>query len=95
MKLGTWLLALMQPLLAKILLSLGFSVVTIVGLDVAINQVKSMVVGGLNSLPSDLLNLFLYAGGGVALGLILGAMATKLLLWQIQSATKILGVNPQ
>ena len=38
--------------------------------------------------------LFLLAGGGKALGIIMGAVTTKVLLWQIGNATKILGVNP-
>lgn len=94
MKIGTWLLALVQPLLARILTTLGFSVVTITGMQAVITQLKEAVMGGVNSLPSDLLNIFLLGGGGVALGAILGAIATKVLLWQIQSATRILGVNP-
>ena len=53
-----------------------------------------MVKGGINSLPVDTLNLFLYAGGSYGLGMILRAITTKLLLWQIQSATQILGRNP-
>lgn len=94
MKIGTWLLSMMQPLMARILTSIGFSVVSITGFDLAVGQLKDMVKGGINSLPGDTLNLFLYAGGGYGLGMILGAITTKLLLWQIQSATQILGKNP-
>ena len=95
MKLGTWLMAMMQPLIAKILVALGFSVVSIVGMDLVVNQLRDAVISGVNTLPADLLGLFLFAGGGVSMGIVFGAVATKLLLWQIQSATKILGVNPQ
>lgn len=95
MKLGTWLLSMMQPLLARILTSLGFSVVTIVGLDVAVDALKARLVSSVNSLPVDVLNVFLLAGGGVGLSMIVGAVALRVLLWHIQSATKILGVNPQ
>lgn len=94
MKIGTWLLSMMQPLIAKIMVTLGFSLVTITGMEVVIDQVKTMVMTGVNSLPSDMLNIFLLAGGGKAIGMILGAIATKVMLWQIQSATKILGTNP-
>ena len=94
MKIGTWLLSLAQPMIAKILLALGFSVVTIVGMEAVIDQVKALVTGGVNSMAPDMLNIFLLAGGGKALGMILGAITTKVMLWQIQSATKILGVNP-
>jgi hypothetical protein len=95
MKIGTWLLSLAQPFIAKILLSLGFSVVTITGFEAAVNQVKAQLVGSVNALPVDLLNVFLLAGGGKGIGIILAAVAVKVLLWQISSATKILGVNPQ
>lgn len=94
MKIGTWLLALLQPALARILTSLGFSVVSIVGLDVGINALKSQALSGMSLLSPATLQLFLLSGGGIALGMILGACATKLLLWQIQQGTKILGVNP-
>lgn len=94
MKLGTWLLALVQPMLAKILLSLGFSVVTITGLVAITDQLKSQAVSGIGALSPELLNLFLLGGGAQGLGIIFGACTTKLALWQIQSATKILGANP-
>lgn len=95
MKIGTWLLSLVQPFIAKILLALGFSVVTITGFEAAVNQVKSQLVGSVNALPVDVLNVFLLAGGGKGIGIILAAVAVKVMLWQISSATKILGVNPQ
>lgn len=95
MKIGTWLLGLVQPWVAKVLLALGFNVVTITGMNVAFNTIKDRFVGGVNALPVDLLNLFLLAGGGTGLGIILGALATKLALWQIQNSVKILGTNQQ
>lgn len=95
MKWGTWLLAMMEPLIAKILVTLGFSLVTITGMQVVVNQLKDAVKNSVNALPAELLGVFLFAGGGVSLGMIFGAITTRLLLWQIQSATKMLGVNPQ
>lgn len=95
MKLGTWILSLAQPLIAKILLSLGFAVVTIVGMEAIFTQLKSKLATNFGMLPVDTLNVFQLAGGGTALGIIFGALTTKLMLWKIQSATKILGVNPQ
>ncbi len=95
MKLGTWLLALVQPMLAKILLSLGFAVVSITGMEAVLNQVKQMLIGGINGMSGDMLALFLFAGGGKVLGMIFAAVATKVMLWQITQGTKLLGVNPQ
>ena len=79
----------------KILVALGFSVVTITGFEAALGQVKSQLVGSVNALPLDMLNVFLLAGGGKGIGIILAAVAVKIMLWQISNATKILGVNPQ
>nr|WP_315465910.1 DUF2523 domain-containing protein [uncultured Rhodoferax sp.] len=94
MKLGTWLLSLMSPALGRILTALGFSVVSITGMDAIFSQLKSQLVSGLYSLPADVLNVFLLVGGGQALGIIVGAGVTRLALWKISSATRILGVNP-
>ncbi len=94
MKLGTWLLALLEPAVGRILAALGFSVVQITGLTVAINTIRDKVIQDVSALPADLLNVFLLSGGGVAFGIITGAITTKLLMWQITSSTRILGVNP-
>lgn len=93
MKIGTWILSLVSPLIARALTALGFSVVTITGMEVLLTQVRQAVVTGIGGLPADTLNLFLLAGGGQALGIMFGAFATKLALWQISNATKIVGVG--
>lgn len=94
MKIGAWLLAMMQPLLAKILVSLGFSVVSIVGLQAITDGLKSQAISGLGALTPEMAALFGLAGGPEGLGIIIGACTTKLMLWTIQSGTKILGTNP-
>lgn len=94
MKISTFIMSLVQPLIARILAALGFSVVSVVGVTTSVNALKDELVDHVNTLPHDVLNLFLFSGGGVCLGMILGAVAFRLALWQIQSATKILGVNP-
>lgn len=90
MKFGVFLMALVEPMLAKLLLALGFSVVSIVGVDAALAQVKGMVVSNLGGLGA-IMDFALYMWMGKALGIIFGACATKLMLWNIQNATKILG----
>lgn len=94
MKLGTWLLSLLSPAIARIFTSLGFSLVTITGFDVAIQALRTQLIGSVNSLPADMLNVFLLGGGGIALGIVLGAVATRVLIWQINNAVKILGKTP-
>lgn len=94
MKFGIFLLAMMEPLLAKILMALGFSVVSIVGMEAIITQLKSGLVADLQAMPADILAVFQVGGGGIALGMIFGALATKLTLWGIQQSTRLLGVSP-
>ena len=94
MKVGTWLLSLLAPAISKILALLGFSIVTIVGFDVVLNTAKDRLMQSVGAVPAGMLDLFLIAGGGKALSMIIAAIGVRLLLWKIQSATKILGVNP-
>ena len=93
MPLATWLFAMVSPLVAKILLSLGFSVVTIVGMDAVLNTLKTMFVTQANLMPAAALQLALLGGAGEGIGIIFGAITTRLLLWQISKATRILGAN--
>ena len=94
MKIGTWLLSLAQPLIARIMIALGFSVVSIVGVTEVFQQLKQQVTANFGGMPADMLNLFLLAGGGTAMGMVVGAIATRLLLWQIQKATQFIGKAP-
>lgn len=94
MGLGTFLLSLVRPLIGRILLSLGFSVVTVTGMSAVVTQVRDLFISRMNSLPADMLNVFLYAGGGVGFGMIMGAITTRLTIWTIMNGTKILGKNP-
>lgn len=89
---GTWLAAMMGTLTAKVLLALGFQVVTITGLAVAMGTLRTMVITNLGAMPAAGFQLALLAGLGTGLGIVLGAVAFRLALWQIQSSVKILGV---
>lgn len=93
MKLGTWLLAMMQPMVAKVLIALGFQVVTITGMVVSINAIKNLFIQHMGQVPAAGFQLGMLAGAGEGFGMIFGAIAFRLALWQIQSATKILGAN--
>lgn len=94
MKLGTWILSLLSPAIGRILAALGFSVVSILGMESMLASIRTQLVNGLAGMSADMFNVFLLAGGGQALGIITGALTTRLVLWQAQNAVKILGVNP-
>lgn len=93
MGVGVWLAGMMGTLTAKVLLALGFSVVSIVGVDAAFNQVLDLMMVHVGGLPVAGLNLALLAGVGQAMGIVFGACATRLALWQIANARRILGVS--
>jgi len=93
MPFATFLLAMMAPLTARVLMALGFSVVTITGMSAVITGLRSSMLTWANQIPAAGLDLAMLAGAGQALGIIMGAIATRLLLWQISNATRILGVN--
>jgi hypothetical protein len=90
---GSWLIAMTTPLVGKVLFALGFQVVTIAGMTVAITTVKNLWLGYLGAVPAAGLQLALLAGVGEGIGMILGAITFRLTMWQIQQSTKILGVN--
>lgn len=91
MKLGTFVMSLVEPVIGRILTTVGFSVVSITGMQMIFSQLKSNLVGGLHSMPSDMLQLFLIAGGAEGIGILLGAITTKLALWQAQKSVQFLG----
>lgn len=91
--LGVWLAGMMQPLVARILVALGFSVVSIIGVDTALNQIKQMLISQLSMVAASGLQMALLAGVGTALGLIFGAISFRVALWQAENSMKILGVN--
>lgn len=90
--LGAWLLTMVQPLLGKILMVLGFQVVSIVGITLVVDQVKGMAIGYFQGIPTMALQFLLLGGLSQGMGIIFGAVATRIALWQIQNSVRILGV---
>lgn len=85
------LLSISGSVVARVLLSLGFSVVTITGLSAAITAIKNSLLGSLAGAPPALLQLAGLAGAWDALGLVLGACTFALSYWTLTSSVKIAG----
>ncbi len=94
MGLGAFLLALVQPIVARVLVALGFSLVSFVGMDVMMAQVTAAAQGAWGGLPENLLKLAGLAGIGEGLAIIFGAIATRVLIWQLTKSTRMLMSNP-
>lgn len=90
-----WVLSLVEPIVGRILTALGISMVTVTGLDFVLDYLKAQLVSSINSLPADMLGLFLLSGMGQALGIVTGAITTRLMLMQAQSSLKFISSNPQ
>lgn len=94
MKLGTFLMALVEPMIGRILVTLGLSIVTITGFQQVVNILQDRLVSSVNALPSTTLQIFLIGGGGVGISMIVAAIAVRVMMWQVMNAKKILGANP-
>lgn len=85
------ILALVKPVLSRVLVALGLSVVTITGVDIVLSEVKGWLVQSVQGLPANAAMLAGLAGAGEALGMVLGAVSFAGTMWAIQSATAIYG----
>ena len=86
-------LGLTGNIVARVLLSLGFALVGVKGMDIAVNELKFRVFSASNTLPSDVYNLFMLAGGGYCLNMIFGAISFRLAYWTATKSTQLLGVK--
>ena len=59
MKIAAFLMSLVEPIISRILVALGFSVVSVVGVTASIEGLKSQLVSSVNTMPVDILNVFL------------------------------------
>jgi hypothetical protein len=85
------LVGLTGPIVARALVALGFSVVTITGVTLVISTLKSSVLSNFGAAPLAALQLIGLGGGWIALGLLFGAMTFCVSFWTLTSAQRILG----
>jgi Protein of unknown function (DUF2523). len=95
MGVGAFLLALVQPIISRILVALGMSIVTFTGMAVLMEQVTQAVQTAWGGLPGAILGLAGLAGLGEGLSIVFGAIATRVLIWQLTKSTRMLMSNPQ
>lgn len=88
-----WLLAMMQPMIVRMMMSLGLSVTTIKGVDTAFEQTRGYIQSAVNSMPAAVLQLAGLFGVDTALSWILGAMAFALSLYAMKSFFGFFGLS--
>jgi hypothetical protein len=89
MTVAAWLVAMMQPLISRILVVLGLSLVTYTGLDFVLNGLVTAVQTSWGALPATTLQLARLAGIAEGLSIIGSAIATKILLITLQQSQSL------
>ncbi len=87
-------MALVEPMIGRILVTLGLSIVTVTGFQQVVNILQDQLIARVNALPVTTLQVFLIGGGGVGISMIVSAIAVRVMMWQVMNAKKILGANP-
>lgn len=79
----TWavfLLSMVQPLIIQALIALGIGVLTVTGLDLALNTALSWVTTAVGGFPSDVANVLALAGVFQGASYVCGAFTARVAL---------------
>jgi len=87
------LASLAAPITARILIALGFSVVTVAGVGLSWQTVLDSVLSNLGAMPAAAAQLIGLGGGWIALGAVFGACSFVVTLWGLTAATRVMGVG--
>lgn len=77
---ATWLLALIQPLVVQALIALGVGVLTVTGIDLAVNQALSWLTTAVGGLGADLASVLAMGGVFQGIGYIGGGISARVAL---------------
>lgn len=91
--LTNWLMAMVQPVVVRVLSSLGLSVITFKGVETAFQQARQYVQDGVNAFGPTALDLMGLFGVDTGLGMVLGAMSFALSLWALRKAFSFFGLS--
>lgn len=82
------LFSLVKPVLMQVLAALGMGIITYGGFSVVLDQIRGLIQDNLSSLPANVAQLIGLFGVHQAMGIIVGAYASRITLM----TTKRLGV---
>lgn len=91
MPLAVWLLALVGPLVKKVLLALGVGVVSYAGLHLLGSQINAAVLGAWGGVGGSILQILSLAGIPEAIGITLGAINARIALIAVNKFGKVAG----
>lgn len=78
MNIAAFLMGMVKPIISQIMLSLGLSVVTYVGLDAVMTQLNNYIQSNMSAMPASVAQLLALAGFPEAMGIIVGAFTFRL-----------------
>ncbi|MBU9542948.1 DUF2523 domain-containing protein [Burkholderia ubonensis] len=84
----TFLLGLVQPIIVQALIALGVGVVTVTGIDVALNQAMQWLTTAVGGLGSDVANVLAMLGIFQGIGYIGGALSARVAMAGVSSFKK-------
>jgi hypothetical protein len=85
---AAWLLGLVQPLIVNALIALGVGVLTVGGIDLAVNQALSWLQSSVGGIPADLASLLAMGGIFQGIGYIGGAISARVAMAGASSIKK-------
>ncbi|HDR8940461.1 cobalt ABC transporter permease [Burkholderia stagnalis] len=85
---ATWLLGLVQPLIVQALIALGVGVLTVGGIDLAMNTALSWLTSAVGGLPADMANILAMGGVFQGMGYIGGGITARVTMAGISGAKK-------
>lgn len=91
MPLAVWLLALVGPIVKKVLLALGVGVVSYAGLQFVGQQVNAAVLSAWGGVGGSVFQVLSLAGIPEAIGITLGAFNARIALIAVQKFGKVAG----
>lgn len=86
---AVWLAALVPSLAARVLSSLGFGLIAIVGCAEAFSAIKTLIVQNLQGAPTAIVSLLSLAGVGDAIGMLFGGFACVLAYHTLTMGTRL------
>jgi len=85
---ATWLLSLVQPLIVQGLIALGVGVLTVSGIDLAVNQAMSWCTSAVGGIPSDMLNVLAIGGFFQGMSYVGGAISARIAMAGVSGVVK-------
>lgn len=76
------------PILVQVVTMIGFGLITYTGVTLALDQLESILISHLNSLPTDVLQIIFLAGADSAVGILFGA-ASSVAGWRVATKANV------